>query len=418
MGDRTRRLLPPGHPLRVKYESITSDRSLNELVERIAGSKLVAFDTEFVSEDTYRPEICLVQVAIDGYLAVIDPKGVMDLAPFWRALAAPGHETVVHSGREELRFCLQSCRARPNNLFDVQIAAGLVGLEYPAAYSTLISRLLGERLAKGETRTDWRRRPLSAQQLEYALLDVVHLSRVRDILHERLVELDRLDWLSAEMQSWQEDIETAERQSRWHRVPGISGLGSRSLAIVRELWEWREEEARRRDVPVRRVLRDDLLVELARRHTADIHRIKAVRGLEHRHLVKQLPEIARRIAKAVELPQEQCPRPLRRENSSQLNVLASFLATVLASVSRASRVAPSLVGSVHDVRDLVAARLELPEARDNGPPLLAQGWRAKVVGQSINDLLAGRLAIRVRDPLAEDPLILEAADLRPGGAAN
>src|SRR5207244_2461404 len=151
----------------------------------IAGSGAIAFDTEFVSEDSYRPDLCLVQVAAAGKLAVIDPHAVEDLAPFWNLLAAEGHETIVHAGREEFRFCRRAIGRRPARLFDIQLAAALIGLEYPAAYGTLISRLLGQRLGKGETRTDWRKRPLTPVQLEYALQDVIYLEPLRDLIHER-----------------------------------------------------------------------------------------------------------------------------------------------------------------------------------------------------------------------------------------
>src|SRR5689334_5504352 len=121
----------------VQYENIISDQDLRDFCRVIAGAKIVAFDTEFVSEDSYQPELCLIQVAAEGRLAILDPLTIADLSPFWNLLVEPGRETLVHAGREEFRFCLKATGLRPSGWFDVQLAAGLIGLEYPASYGNL-----------------------------------------------------------------------------------------------------------------------------------------------------------------------------------------------------------------------------------------------------------------------------------------
>lgn len=389
----------------MSHDNITTDRQLLEYCERLAGAKQIALDTEFVSERTYRPVLCLIQVIADGQLALIDPLAIEDATPFWRALVAPGHETIVHAGRGELEFCLRAVGSPPTGLVDVQIAAGLVGIEYPAAYGTLISRLLDRPSNKAETRTDWGRRPLSPRQIEYALDDIRHLPAMRDILLARLDRLDRLGWLEEEMAAWQEEVRAAHSHERWRRVSGNSGLSRRSLAILRELWRWREAEAKHRDCPTRRVLRDDLLVELARRQTADEKRIHAVRGLERGDLKRQLPRLADAIQRALDLDEEQCPSAAPRESIPHLSVLGQFLFSALGSLCRQMDLAPGLVGTPSDVRDWIAFRTGQVSAAH--PPRLARGWRATVVGQVFDDLLAGRLSIRVGDPGSEHPLRLE-----------
>jgi ribonuclease D len=130
----------------VQYEYISSGTDLKQFCEQAKSASSIYYDTEFVSEDTYRPELCLVQVAVADQLAVIDPYEVGSTAPFWDLITAGEHQTVVHAGREEFRFCWHATEKRPNNLFDVQIAAGLIGLEYPASYGKLIAKLLGDRV--------------------------------------------------------------------------------------------------------------------------------------------------------------------------------------------------------------------------------------------------------------------------------
>lgn len=387
---------------------ITTGKELESFAKRLATAPSIAFDTEFVSEHTYRPELCLIQVAAGDELAVIDPLPVGNVDSFWHAVAAAGHETIVHAGREEVCFCLDAIGALPGNLFDVQLAAGLVGYEYPAGYGTLVARVLGKQVHKRETRTDWRRRPLSSSQIQYALEDVRDLTAVRDVLHAELTRQGRLSWLADEMAQWLTDVQQSRGRERWWRVTGSANLSSRELAIVREVWRWRDEEAQRRDCPVRRILRDDLIVELAKRRATDERQIRAVRGLERRDLQPALASLSQAIARGLEVPDDECPRPQRRETSSHLSLVAQFLSSALTSICRAARVATSIVGTAQDVRDLVAWRLAAEGGREPGePPVLATGWRAEVVGQLLDDLLAGKTAIRIRDPRSDEPLSFE-----------
>jgi ribonuclease D len=388
----------------MSYVHVATSNQLAELCEQLARVDEIAFDTEFVSEYTYRPQLCLVQVAAPGLLAVIDPFSCGSLERFWSALADTDHETIVHAGREEVNFSLTSIGRQPAKLFDVQIAAGLVGDEYPAGYAALLDRMLGQTMHKGETRTDWRKRPLSRQQLEYALDDVRYLSPLKQKLVERLAELGRLAWIQDEMVAFQQEIEAGRNRERWRRVSGLSGFSPRSLAVAREIWRWRESEAERRDVPARQVLRDDLLVELAKRRATDPKHVRAVRGMDRRELQPFIATIAEHIRRAQELPAADLPQNVRRDIPSQVNVLGQFLSTALTSLCRSLKIAPSIVGTASDVRDLIAFRLKMI---DGPPPLLATGWRAEIVGSLIDDLLSGTTSIRIADPLSDHPLIFE-----------
>jgi ribonuclease D len=391
----------------VDHQEITTQGQLQDYCGELCRSESIALDTEFVSEHTYRPVLCLVQVAAQGQLALIDAMALEDLSPFWEAVARPGHDTIVHAGRSELEFCLRAIGRRPAGLVDVQLAAGLVGVEYPAAYSALISKVLDVASQKHETRTDWRRRPLSLRQIDYALDDVRHLHLLYDTLRAKLSRLGRLAWLEEEMAAWQEEVERGLSEERWRRVSGSSGLDGRRLAIVRELWRWREAEAQRRDQPLRRVLRDDLIVELARRGTADVSRIRALRGLERGDLRRFLPQIAACIERALALPDEECPRVERREREPKNSVLGQFLFAALASICRGAQLAPNLVGTPGDIRELMAYRTRGERSRRRRPPRLARGWREEVVGRLFDDLLAGQTAIRIGDPNSDHPLVFE-----------
>jgi ribonuclease D len=392
----------------VSHEFITTEKALQKFCGDLSGASTIAFDTEFVSEHSYRPQLCLIQVAAEGHLAVIDPLAVGDVRPFWELLASAGHETLVHAGREELLFSMVAIGRPPARLFDVQIAAGLVGHEYPAGYGSLLYKLIGKRLEKGETRTDWRRRPLSSAQIEYALDDVRYLAEMAAKLQARLKELKRTAWIEFEMAAWMAGVEATRTTERWWKVSGATGLSRRSKAVLREIWRWREAEAQRRDCSARRVLRDDLIVELAKRRSADPAHIRSLRGMERGDLQRSVPQLSAAVKRAIDLPDDECPAAMPRDTSPQLTVLGQFLTSALASICRSADLAPSIVGTASDVRDLVAYRLD--QADGNGrqePPALGQGWRAEVVGRLIEDLLSGTLAVRVADPRADDPLTFE-----------
>jgi ribonuclease D len=279
-------------------------------------------------------------------------------------------------------------------------------------------KLLDQTLAKGETRTDWRRRPLSRRQIDYALQDVVYLQPMRDVLCRKLDQLERRPWWAAESAAWQEELNRSVTVEPWRRVSGISGLSRRSLAVVRELWRWREKQAQQRDCPTRRVLRDDLLVELARRGTSDLARIRAIRGMDRRDLQRHLPDISRCIARAFGLTDDILPAVNPRQTSPYAGVLGQFLATALGVVCRSKQLAPSLVGTAQDVRALIEYRLGADSSARSAPPRLARGWRAEVVGQLIDDLLAGKMSIRIRDPRSENPLAFEPVETAHRGAPS
>ena len=176
-------------------------------------------------------------------------------------------------------------------------------------------------------------------------------------LEARLGELGRLDWMDEEMADWKEELRrTVLARSVGGGCRAMPGLDARSLAIVRELWKWRDAEARRRDQPARRVLRDDLIVELARRQTADAKRIRAVRGMERGDLLRRVDDIAAAIQRALRCPRSNARRGRRASPSPQLSVLGQFLFAALGSICRQARLSPNLVGGPNDIRDLIVFR--------------------------------------------------------------
>lgn len=387
------------------FQYIDNDAQLQEFCDQSVGAKIVGFDTEFVSESRYRPELCLLQVAVDGVYAIIDTLEIGDLSPFWNFLVEGDHVTIAHAAREEFLFCYRACGKSPKKLFDIQLAAGMIGYEFPISYGNLVSRSLGQRIDKGETRTDWRKRPLSDRQIAYALSDVIHLKEIYQKLSENLIQLNRVEWLDDEMQVWQESMRNSHDQPQWRRVSGISNLNRRALAIVKELWIARDQFAANRNRAPKRILPDDLIVELAKRGSADPNRLKAIRGFENRVNKGMLDPIAKAVDRANKLPDKDLPRRLPRGKTMNMGLLGQFLSTALNVVCRNESIAPSIVGTSNDVRTMAAWKLGLIELKEK--PALASGWRSEMIGQLIEQVLDGKVAIRVDDPSSDAPLQLE-----------
>lgn len=362
----------------------------------------MGFDTEFVSEDRYRPELCLLQIASGSHLAVVDPLKMPDTQPFWDLISSPGRTVIAHAAREEIRFCYRFTGKPIAGLFDVQLAAGFTGIEYPASLGTLVSRLENKTLAKGESRTNWRHRPLSSHQIKYALQDVTELRSMQKKLADKVQQLQRETWLEEEIAALQQAVIDGEELENWRRVSGLSGLSPRQMEVVRQIWLWREGRAEYVDQPPRRVLRDDLVIELAKRETDQVDRIRSVRGMERRNLTPYYDDIAAAIRTALDAPEAELPTRPRSSRRKFSNLLAQFLSMSINCVCRQHQMAPAIVGNMDSVRELVA--YELAGKPGDKLPYLLRGWRSEVVGKSFRDLLSGELAIRVADRNADEPL--------------
>src|SRR5262249_3110603 len=203
---------------------IVEPAELRECCAHLAACHHFGLDTEFVGEESYHPKLCLVQVATEEKLFLIDPFTVGPLDAFWKIVVDPTNQIIVHAGREEVRLCHLWCGQAPGNLFDLQIAAGLVGLNYPLGHGPLVSKVLKIQLSKGETLTEWRNRPLTRSQISYALDDVRYLLPIWKHLHGKLEQLGRIDWAKEEFSrlTLQATPEApATETEKWRKLRGI-----------------------------------------------------------------------------------------------------------------------------------------------------------------------------------------------------
>ncbi len=386
---------------------VTRPDELADCCAYLASHRVLGFDTEFVGEDTYRPSLCLVQVAAGDHLYLIDPLSAGPLDEFWKLVIDPSRTAIVHAGREEVRLCRLGGGAPPGNLFDLQLAAGLAGYAYPLGHGALISQVVGAQLAKGETLTEWRSRPLTPEQIRYAFDDVRYLLPAFSKLSARLERLGRLGWAREEFDRLARNAAPLEgNNERWRKLRGLGSLDRRRLAAVRALYHWREGVADRTNRPPRTIVRDDLLVEIARRNPTKERDLEVVRGLPKR----DLEAIVRTVVAARALPPEELPAPPERDQDPpQVGLVTNVLTAVLGDFCARNRLAPNLVASTADVKLLVRSRREgagLPEDSQ-----LTRGWRSEHVLPELLAVLDGRRLVRVADVTAEAPFAYGEADV-------
>jgi ribonuclease D len=370
---------------------------LDELCARCREEGRFAFDTEFVMEDRFESELCLIQLATQRSLAVIDPLMGLDLSPVWDLVNDEQVETVVHAGQEDLALAVQHSGRVPRCVFDTQIAAGLVGYDYPISLQRLVQTTFHVRLHKSKTLTDWRKRPLAPSQIHYAAEDVQYLLSVRGSLHDRLRTSRRLDWAAEEFKrSEQMSLYQRAEEDKLLRVKGAASLSGQQLAIVGELLAWREGRAERYNRPVRAVLKDHLLVEIARHGLKSLDEVRGLRGINLSDAdVRRLCTVVR---KALELPRDKWPVPQRREVETQREAVLVALATaVVRTYCMEHDLAYGLVATQRSIRELIRHRTAGRPADAQDVELL-NGWRGGTVGVTLDDVLAGRRTVRV-EPL-------------------
>jgi len=370
---------------------VDDSAGLKELSERIKGAPFVALDTEFMRERTYFADLCLIQLATDDVAAIVDPHAIEDLSPLWGALSDPDMTIVLHAADQDLEIIYREMGSVPGPVFDTQIAATLVGLPQQMGYGALVEDVTGTKLDKGDTYSDWAKRPLSDRQIEYALDDVRYLPIVYKTLRDRLVEAGRLEWLDDDFAR----LALAETYDPdpgllWKRVKRASSLDRRSLAVLRELAAWREEEAKHRDIPRRWVIGDESLVEIARRKPTNRDELAGIRGVSDKLRkssyggVLEAVEVGRRVSDS-DLPRVE----KRKRRPSEVDGLVDLMAAVVKIRAHESKVAVPLLASRKDLEALAGGE------REDSP--LLQGWRRSIVGEELLDVVSGRVSIRVAD---------------------
>lgn len=371
-------------------ELIKTRSQLEKAVAALEQSDFITIDTEFIRETTFWPELCLIQMAAPGVTALVDPLAKdLDLAPFFRLMGNDRVIKVFHAARQDIEIIYHRGGLIPHPIFDTQVAAMVCGFGDSVSYEQLVFRITGEHIDKASRFTDWRHRPLSEKQLRYAIADVTHLIPVFEILRAQLERESRAHWLKEEM-----DVLTARETYDMHPEDAWKRLKLRvrkpvELAVLQRVAAWREREARERNVPRGRVLKDDAIYEIAQQQPRDAEALGRLRstpkGWERSTSASGL---LKAVNEALALPKDELPKLPKPQHAPEGAAAAVELIKVLLKlVAEREGVAPKMLASSDDI-DRIAAQGEKAAV-----PALS-GWRREVFGEEALKLLRGEIALR------------------------
>jgi ribonuclease D len=360
---------------------VTTPEQLEAAVFRLQAARRFAIDTEFMRERTYSPQLCLVQVASDTDCYLVDPLAGLDLAPLFATLGDRSKPKILHAARQDLEVFLDASGQVPGPVFDTQVAAALLGLPPQVGYADLVARQLGHSIDKGQTRTDWSRRPLSDAQLAYAADDVHHLLQLHTELAAALEAADRGGWQREDCAALEDPrLYRTDPADAWRRLKGLGRLRPAEQSVARALAGWREQRAIASDKPRGWILSDEALYALATLLPASSGDLEQVRALPPATVRKRGEELLALIHAARESARELPPSPAAQRPTPEQTQCMTRLQQRVKDVAARLGIQPEVLATRRDVEGMV---LGSPEHS----PLL-RGWRREVIGLPLLELLA------------------------------
>jgi len=367
---------------------ITSSSALSEICSSLAGNAFVAVDTEFMREQTFWPDLCLIQLAGPGEEAIVDPMAPgLDLKPFYDLMADTRVVKVFHAARQDVEIVYSEAGLIPTPLFDTQIAAMVCGFGESVSYVNLVKKITGRDLDKSSRFTDWSRRPLSEKQLTYAIGDVTHLRDIYTHLKNELEVTDRASWLDEEMAELTAPATyESHPENAWQRLK-MRVKNRKSLAVLMELAAWRERLAQAQDVPRGRILRDEALYDIANQQPTSPEQLSELRtlsdGFSRSQRAKEIVDVVKR---GIERDPKSVPAiPHGQPMSAEASATVELLRVLLKACAARNRVAPRLIADAGDLERI---------ASESDPDVAAlKGWRRQLFGEDALKLKRGELAL-------------------------
>jgi len=368
---------------------VDTPQALTQLCQALQSAKVIAVDTEFIREKTYYAKLCLIQVASDSVIACIDPLALNNIDELLTILYSPDKLKLFHAAWQDLEIFYDQWGRIPMPVFDTQIAAALLGFSDQIGYANLVEQLLHIQLDKSAVRTDWARRPLSAQQLAYAADDVHYLLKLYPLILQRLTDFGRNDWLEEDFTALTDPATYAKpNDTAWQRISGHGRLKPRQLAVLQGLAAWREQQARQRNKPRKWILSDDLLLTLTRQLPTDQAKLAEVRGLTPNQLNQFGEGLIAEINAALALPKAVWPDVSHKERlTPEQECLTDTLMAYLRLLAQQNQISPASLGTRKEIEKLVRGNQDIP---------LLHGWRGHLAGNPLLNLINGKIALTVR----------------------
>ncbi len=368
---------------------IDTDSELQLFCADLSHEKWLALDTEFIREKTYYPELALIQIASENKIACIDPYKIQDFTPLTDLFDDYNIVKIFHSPSQDLELFAHIFKAAPQNIFDTQLAASLLGIGNQIGYADLVNKLCKVQLDKKHTRTDWSRRPLSESELDYAIDDVRYLGEIYKTLTDKLIAADRINWLAQDFKTMS-DIEHYQIhwESLWKKLKGSQKLKGDELNYADQLCQWREKQAQQKNLPKRWIIKDEDVVDISRLKPTDLSGFKSIRTLNERFIKQFGNDIINVLKDADNIADDLRPKHEKFKSlSDNQQTKADCLMAICRRCAAQSDMAMASLATKKDIDKMILGK----------DSKLLTGWRFEMAGEACQQFLKGELSIQVND---------------------
>ena len=365
---------------------IDTPDALVQLCKDMEKTEWLALDTEFLREKTYYPQLCLIQVATADIIACVDPIALDNIDPLMDLIYQPDITVIFHAARQDLELLYLLRKALPISIFDTQLAATVLGYGDQIGYGNLVKQCLNVDLDKAHSRTDWTKRPLDGDQIDYAADDVRYLRDVYHKLKQELADKDRNNWLADDFSKLSNPKTYEPEPDRiWTKIKGNSRLKGVQLAVLQQLAAWREKQAIKTNRPRRWILKDEVLIDLSKLGPENMDQLTRIRGLESNNIKHHGQRWLAEIKAAKAQPKENWPNIKRSQAlTTAQDAIVDALMALLRKLCSEQSIAPAAITTRKELERLVDGQTNIP---------LLKGWRNEIVGQHLQSFLDGKLVL-------------------------
>ena len=370
---------------------VENDAQLKEFLALCEKSSYMAIDTEFLREKTYYAKLCLIQVAIEGASAIIDPFTIEDLTVMASVLTNKKIVKIFHASSQDIEILYHETGVVPTPVFDTQVAAALLGKSQQASYAALVQSFCQVTLPKKDSFTDWSRRPLSPSQVEYAADDVTYLPRIYNDMVKQLTEKGRMSWLDDAFAEISNPSKyEVDPRSRYRKLKRVNQLSPRQMAAAREFAAWRELRAQKLNIPRKWVVSDEQIVEACRREPRSLDELYMVRGLRESLKAGDARHVLKLIQTGLNCPEEDLPQTkVSQRSEANVDIAVDLMNAIVRLRARENKIAPQTLAPHAEL-------MKLARGHDEDCDLL-KGWRYRVVGKELSDFLEGKFLLQLVD---------------------
>ena len=366
---------------------ITDQNTLNDFYNKCKIEKVLAVDTEFIRDSTYYPSLCLIQIAGINFAAAIDPLAKLDMSPIWELLLNKNILKVFHAGRQDIEIFFGLMGEIPTPIYDTQIAAMFCGLGDQVSYESLVNNFLGLSVNKEHQFTNWLQRPLSKNQINYAISDVTHLINIFPLIRKAIKDNNREEWVTKELEHLsKKELYQVKADEVWKKIK-IKNSNPQMLNLLKHLAYWRENECKKRNIPRNRLIRDDVLINISFSKPKTISELKKIRAIPKNLSNDDFSQILEVIDKAEKVKREEWPL-ISTSTSPQISKSSlELLKILLKYCSEENGLAEKVIANTDDLKSILEGQKKNMK--------VFTGWRNKIFGEMALSLLNGKLAFKI-----------------------